>query len=131
MNFFWVGLGGAIGSIARYWMGLAVARHLGEAFPWGTFFINIIGSFIIAFFGTLTVPQGLHTVSPEMRLFVMVGFCGGYTTFSSFSLQTVDLLRGGENLAALGYVVGSAVLCILAAAIGYYMAAAVNGRGLV
>ena len=131
MNFLWVGLGGAVGSIARYWVGLAVARHLGEAFPWGTFLINVTGSFIIAFFGALTVPQGPHTVPPEMRLFVMVGFCGGYTTFSSFSLQTVDLLRGGENLAALGYVVGSAVLCILAAAIGYYMAAAINGRGLV
>lgn len=131
MNFFWVGLGGALGSIARYWMGLAVARHMGEAFPWGTLFINIIGSFIIAFFGTLTVPQGPHALPAEARLFVMVGFCGGYTTFSSFSLQTIDLLRGGENLAALGYVVASAVLCILAAAVGYYVGAAANGRGLV
>lgn len=131
MNVFWVGLGGALGSIARYWMGLFVARHLGEAFPWGTLFINIIGSFIITFFGTLTLPQGPHPVSPELRLFVMVGFCGGYTTFSSFSLQTLDLLRGGEGIAALAYILASMVFCIVAAAVGYYVGVAANGRSLV
>jgi len=130
-NFFWVGVGGALGSIARYWMGVFVARHLGDAFPWGTLLINIIGSFIIAFFGTLTMPQGPHPVSPELRLFVMVGFCGGYTTFSSFSLQTLDLLRGGEGMAGLSYILASTMLCILAAAAGYYIATAANGRGLV
>ncbi len=129
MNFFWVGLGGALGSMARYWMGIVVARHLGEAFPWGTLFINIIGSFVIAFFGTLTLPQGPHAVPNEARLFVMVGICGGYTTFSSFSLQTLELLRGGEGVAALAYILASNLFCILAAAIGYYAAAA-SVRGL-
>ena len=129
-NFFWVGFGGALGSVARYWMALVVARHLGEAFPWGTLFINIIGSFVIAFFGTLTTAQGPYAVPAEARLFVMVGICGGYTTFSSFSLQTLDLLRGGEGVAALAYILASNVFCILAAAVGYYVAAAANGRGL-
>jgi CrcB protein len=128
VNFFWVGLGGALGSMARYWMGIAVARQLGEAFPWGTLFINIIGSFIIAFFGALTFPQGPHPVPAEARLFVMVGVCGGFTTFSSFSLQTVDLLRGGEPLPALAYVVASVLLCISAAVVGYFAAGALTGR---
>jgi len=127
-NFFWVGVGGALGSIARYWMGIVVARHLGETFPWGTLFINIIGSFIIAFFGTLTAPQGPHPVPPEARLFVMVGICGGYTTFSSFSLQTLDLLRGGERLAALSYILASTLFCILSAAVGYYLGGVANDR---
>lgn len=130
-NFFWVGLGGALGSMARYWMGIVVARHLGDAFPWGTLFINIIGSFVITFFGTLTVPQGAHSVPPEARLFVMVGICGGYTTFSSFSLQTLELLRGGEGVPALAYVLSSVNFCVLAAAVGHYAAAAINGRSLI
>lgn len=128
-NFFWVGFGGALGSMARYWMGLVVARQLGDAFPWGTLFINIIGSFIITFFGTVTTPQGPHPVPPEARLFVMVGICGGYTTFSSFSQQTFDLLRGGEGVSALAYVLASMVLCILAAALGFFAAVAATGRG--
>jgi len=123
MNFFLVGLGGAIGSIARYWMGLAVARHLGEAFPWGTLLINIIGSFIIAYYGTLTMFGGPRPGSSEARLFVMVGFCGGFTTFSSFSMQTIDLLRGGESGRALAYIVSSVLLCLAATVLGHYLAA--------
>lgn len=129
-NYLWVGLGGALGSMARYWMGIAVARHLGETFPWGTLFINIIGSFVIAMFGTLTVPSGPYSVPADARLFVMVGICGGFTTFSSFSLQSIDLLREGEAIRGLAYMLSSVLLCILAAAAGYYLATAFTGQRL-
>src|ERR1700722_7094214 len=90
---FWVAIGGALGSVARYWMAVAVARLAGEWFPWGTLLINIIGSFMISYFGTMTLPDGARPASMELRLFVMVGLCGGFTTFSSFSMQTIELLR--------------------------------------
>src|SRR5579859_4903918 len=108
-----VALGSALGGMARYWLGLAVAQKLGDAFPWGTLFINIIGSFVIAFFGTLTLAGGPSPAPLEARLFVMVGLCGGFTTFSSFSLQTFELLQSGENTRAAGYIVGSVFLCLL------------------
>src|ERR1700687_1713723 len=102
-NYFWVALGGSLGTMARYWMSQAVARLVGETFPWGTLLINVLGSFVIGWFGTFTLPNGPRPASEEMRLFVMVGICGGFTTFSAFSLQTFDLLRDGENLCALAY----------------------------
>ena len=77
----WVALGSAIGGVARYWVGVVVARLAGETFPWGTLLINIVGSFVIAYFGTLTASEGLRPASIEARLFVMVGLCGGFTTF--------------------------------------------------
>lgn len=119
---FWVAFGSAIGGVARYWVGIVVARLAGEAFPWGTLLINIVGSFVIAYFGTLTAASGLRPASIEARLFVMVGLCGGFTTFSSFSLQTVDLLRGGENARALAYIMSSVVLCLAGTMIGHYVA---------
>jgi CrcB protein len=119
---FWVALGSAIGGLARYWFGLLVASLVGGTFPLGTLLINIFGSFVIAYFGGLTLPDGPRPASAEMRLFVMVGLCGGFTTFSSFSLQTIDLLRGGESGRALAYILSSVVLCVLAAALGYYLA---------
>jgi CrcB protein len=123
---FWVAVGGALGSVSRYWIGVLVVRLTGEAFPWGTLLINVVGSFIIAYFGSLTLPGGARPASIEMRLFVMVGFCGGFTTFSSFSLQTLDLLRGGAAARAFAYIAASVVLCLLGAALGFY--AAPGGR---
>jgi CrcB protein len=119
---FWVALGGALGSLARYWLGVLVARLAGETFPWGTLLINIIGSFVIAYFGTITGQAGMRPASIEMRLFVMVGFCGGFTTFSSFSMQTIELLRGGEAGRALAYIVASVALCLIGTSIGFYAA---------
>ena len=119
---FWVAIGGALGSVARYWMAVGVARIAGETFPWGTLFINIIGSFVIAYFGTMTLPAGARPASIEMRLFVMVGICGGFTTFSSFSFQTVELLRGGEPTRAIAYIVGSVALCLAGTMLGFYVA---------
>ena len=116
----WVATGGALGSVARYWMGIIVARMAGDAFPWGTLLINIIGSFVIGYFGMLTLPDGPRPVSPDIRLFVLVGLCGGFTTFSSFSLQTVELLRDGEIGRALAYIAASVLLCLLATVLGIY-----------
>lgn len=130
---FWVAVGGALGSIARYWMAVAVARIAGETFPLGTLLINIIGSFVISYFGTMTLPDGARPASIEMRLFVMVGVCGGFTTFSSFSLQTIELLRGGEAGRAIAYIIGSVALCLAGTVLGFYAAplaglAATGGR---
>ena len=92
MNYLWVAIGGALGSVARYWCSGVVARWFGESFPWGTLVVNVIGSFIIGLFATLTAPEGRWFVASEARVFVMAGLCGGYTTFSSFSrpLRAID-----------------------------------------
>lgn len=119
-------LGGAFGSVARYWIALwalPVSRNL----PWGTIGINIAGSFVIGFFGTLTLATGRHPAPDGVRLFVMVGLCGGFTTFSSFSLQTLDLLRGGSLVRAAANVVLSVALCLAAVALGHAIAQRFNG----
>ena len=122
----WIALGGALGSVARYWIALwalPISRNL----PWGTILINVAGSFLIAFFGTLTLESGRHPVPETARLFVMVGFCGGFTTFSSFSLQTLDLIRADAPGRALVNIVLSVVLCLGAATLGYMAAEHLNG----
>ena len=118
----WVGLGGALGSMGRFWTAVLAARLLGEAFPWGTLIINILGSFIIGFFATLTLPGGPWPGSVGARAFVMAGICGGYTTFSAFSLQTWDLMRAGDWVGAGLNVAGSVVLCLVAVAAGCWAA---------
>jgi CrcB protein len=127
MTYFWVGLGGALGSIGRYWLAMAVALVTGPAFPWGTILINIAGSFIIAFFGTLTGTGGVMAVPTDARAFVMIGICGGFTTFSSFSLQTLDLAREGRWIPALANIAMSVVLCLAAVTAGFVAAAWING----
>lgn len=125
VTYVWIGLGGAIGSIGRAWLALAVARITGPQFPWGTILINIVGSFIIGFFGALTANDSRFAVPTDARAFVMVGICGGFTTFSSFSLQTLELARDGRVAQALGNIGLSVVLCLAAVAIGHYAAAAI------
>ena len=110
--------GGALGSLARWVLAAAVGRWLGQGFPWGTVLINIVGSFIIGWFAGLTGPAGRFAVPEAARAFVIVGLCGGFTTFSSFSLQTVELMRAGYAGRALWNVVASVVLCLLATLAG-------------
>ncbi len=110
--------GGALGSLARWGLAMAAGRWLGQGFPWGTVLINIVGSFVIGWFGGLTGPAGRMTVPEAARAFVMVGICGGFTTFSSFSLQTVELMRAGYTGRAFGNVVASVVICLLATLVG-------------
>jgi CrcB protein len=126
LNYLWVGLGGALGSVARYWASGFVARHFGETFPLGTLVVNVTGSFLIGFFATLTDTDGRWLVAPSFRTFFMAGLCGGYTTFSSFSLQTLDLVRDGEWLHAGANAVLSFVLCLAAVWLGHVAAAALN-----
>ncbi len=121
-----VALGGALGTISRYFVSGAVANAFGETFPWGTLIINISGSFIIGFFATLTAPDGRLFVSGSTRQFVMTGICGGYTTFSSFSLQTLNLMRDGEWLYAGGNILGSVTLCMIFVWLGSLCAATIN-----
>ncbi len=122
----WIALGGALGSVARYWIALW-AIPISRSLPWGTILINIAGSFAIGFFGTLTLAHGRHPVPETARLFFMVGVCGGFTTFSSFSLQTLDLLRMGAPGRALINIAASVLLCLGAVAIGHYAGAVLNG----
>ena len=120
-------LGGAIGTLVRYLISVLTSTAPHEL-PWSTIAINVAGSFVIGFFGTLTLASGRFPVSENTRLLVMVGLCGGFTTFSSFSLQTFDLLRNGYVIRAVTNVVGSVVLCICAVALGHAIAAHFNGN---
>jgi fluoride exporter len=126
VTYLWIGLGSALGGMARYWCSGVVAERIGETFPWGTLTVNVVGSFIIGFFATLTAPDGRLLVGSNARQFVMVGFLGGYTTFSSFSLQTLALARDGEWLRAGANVGLSVVLCLLAVWLGSLAGAALN-----
>ncbi len=124
-TYFWLGLGGALGTMTRYWVNGVVSRYF-ETFPMGTLVINVSGSFLIAFFSALTDPEGWWLVSPTARMFFMTGICGGYTTFSSFSLQTLNLARDGEWLYAGLNALLSLLLCLLAAWLGYVAAMFLN-----
>ena len=123
MTYFWVALGGAIGSMARLWLSVRVALWTGLAFPWGTILVNITGSLVIGFVATLTGPNGRVVVPVEAQAFVMVGLCGGFTTFSAFSLQTFELARDGRLLYAGANIILSVVLCLTAVALGHWLAA--------
>ncbi|MCE0742886.1 fluoride efflux transporter CrcB [Acetobacter sicerae] len=120
-----IALGGAAGTLLRYWVGLATARW-SQSLPWGTILINVTGSFAIAFFAALTAGGGRLQVSDTARLVFMVGICGGYTTFSSFSLQTLDLLRNGAPERALLNIGLSVALCMISVSAGYFAGQALN-----
>lgn len=121
-----VAAGSALGGMARYLCSGLAATHFGETFPWGTLIVNVVGSFIIGFFATVTAPDGRLLVGGTTRQFVMLGILGGFTTFSSFSLQTLNLVQGDEWLRAGGNVMGSVALCLFAVWLGHMTAAAFN-----
>jgi CrcB protein len=116
LTYLFVATGGALGSMARFWLAGTVARLTGVGFPWGTILINIVGSFVIGWFAGLSMSR--NPPSPDMRAFVMAGLCGGFTTFSAFSLQSLELLREGRFLAACANVGASVLLCVAATAGG-------------
>lgn len=122
----WIAIGSAIGGVSRFLCSGLIAERIGETFPWGTLVVNVSGSLIIGFFFTLTEPDGRLLVGTTARQFVLVGFCGGYTTFSSFSLQTLTLARDGDWLRASANIVGSVALCLFAVWLGHIGAAALN-----
>ena len=125
-TYLWIMLGSALGGGARYWCSGFAARLFGETFPWGTLLVNVLGSIVIGFFNTITGPDGRLLVGTTARQFVMIGVCGGYTTFSSFSLQTLNLARDGDWLRAGLNVVFSVVFCLLAVWAGHVAAMIVN-----
>jgi CrcB protein len=126
MIYLWIALGSAIGGVARFACSGLAARLIGETFPWGTLIVNVAGSFFIGFVATLADPDGRYFLNSTARQFIMTGILGGYTTFSSFSLQTLNLARDGQWLAAGTNVVGSLVLCLLAVWLGHVLAASLN-----
>lgn len=122
MTWLYIGVGGALGAMARHGLNTAVHRWLlSTSFPAGIFLINVLGSFAIGLVAGLTVSSRV-AVTPEARLFLVVGVLGGFTTFSSFSLDTLTLIRGGHPGLALVNVAGQVVLSLLAVAAGYRMA---------
>ena len=121
-----IALGGALGSVVRFWLSSVIGHVFSATFPWGTLIVNVSGSFLIGFFATLTGPEGRVFAGGNTRQFFMTGLCGGYTTFSSFSLQTLSLARDGEWLQAGANSVGSLVLCLVAVWLGHLAAAYLN-----
>ncbi len=126
VQYIWVAVGGALGTTGRYFISGVAARLIGETFPWGTLIVNVTGSFIIGFFAALTGPDGRVYVGSTARQFVMTGICGGYTTFSSFSLQTLNLVNDGEWVRAGANVGLSVALCLIAVWAGFLFASMIN-----
>lgn len=120
--YLWVAFGGAIGSMSRYGISVVMLRLTGPRFPWGILLINVLGSFVIGYFGALSSATGRLPAPEEIRIFMLVGFCGGFTTFSSFSMQTFDLFRSGEVLLGGLNIVGSVILCLVAVWLGILLA---------
>jgi CrcB protein len=125
-NWLAVASGAAAGGVLRYWVALWFGGHGLGGFPWGTLFINITGSAFIGFFSTLSGPEGRLLVSPQTKLLVMTGICGGYTTFSTFSLETLRLMQDRQYGAATLNAVGSVLLCLLGVWLGHTLAASLN-----
>jgi CrcB protein len=113
--YLWVAIGGAFGSVGRFWLSGLIANRFGGTFPWGTIIVNVTGCLVIGFFNTLTGTEGRW-----------LGICGGYTTFSSFSLQTLNLANDGEWLYAGANILFSVVLCLLGVWIGHALAVYLN-----
>jgi CrcB protein len=124
----WVACGSALGGLTRYWCYGLAARYLGETFPWGTLLVNVAGCTFIGFFAALTGPEGRWFAPAAVRQFVMPGVCGGFTTFSTFSLETRNLARDGDWGKAAGNIAGSLLLCLAGVWLGYLAASALNER---
>lgn len=116
-----VAAGGALGSVARFWLANVMTALTGPRFPWGTLLINVVGSFVIGLVAGITLTPARLGVHPDIRIFLMTGVCGGFTTFLAFSLQTLELMQAGEMAPALGYAVGSVVLCVIATYCGWVL----------
>ena len=126
ISYLLIALGGAIGTVIRHACSLLIANSAGPTFPWGTLVVNVSGSFAIGFFATMTGTQGRWLVSPRFRQFFMIGLCGGYTTFSSFSLQTLELVQDEQWLRAGANTILSVALCLIAVWLGHLLAMSLN-----
>ena len=126
LSYLWVSVGGALGSAMRFWVSGAVAERFGYTFPYGTIVVNATGSLVIGVLAALSDPSGRLLVTPSAREFLMIGVCGGYTTFSSFSLQTLALAQEGEWFRAGANAVGSFAVCLFAVWLGYSLTSLIN-----
>ena len=126
MTYLLIAIGSAIGGVARYWCSGLVAQKFGEVFPWGTLIVNVLGCFLIGILGALSEPEQRSYIGPDARQFLMIGVLGGFTTFSSFSLQTLQLLRDGQWWYAIANVLMSVLVCLIAVWLGFFVVAAVN-----
>jgi len=124
--YLWIAVGSALGGVGRFWCSGVAARFMGETFPWGTIIVNVVGCFIIGFFATITGPDGRVFADTLTRQFVMIGILGGYTTFSSFSIQTLNLVQDGEWWLAGANIALSVVACLVAVWLGFVLAASIN-----
>jgi len=111
-----IGVGGALGAMLRYVVVLASSRVFGVGFPYGTMTVNIVGSIIMG----MVVAHTMHeaSLSDEMRALIITGFLGGFTTFSAFSLDVVSLFERGDNMAVVGYIMGSIILSVVGLMLG-------------
>ena len=125
-NALWIFIGSGLGGLARWGASGFIANRFGETFPWGTLVVNVTGSFVIGLFATLTGPEGRWLAPATFRQFFMIGICGGYTTFSSFSLQTLSLADDGEWLKAGANALLSIVLCLAGVWLGHMLALELN-----
>ncbi|HEX2018788.1 MAG TPA: CrcB family protein [Aurantimonas sp.] len=121
-----VGAGAGIGGVARLLVSLAAIDIAGPEFPWGTLIANIAGSFAIGFYAALSGPGGRHPNDEKVRHFVMTGLCGGFTTFSVFSLEMVQYLAGREYALAGGYLGASMAMWLVAVWLGFAWARRIN-----
>jgi fluoride exporter len=121
-----VALGSALGGLARALCSYLLLQALGPGFPWGTLLVNVVGSALIGFYATLAAPDGRLFPSPAQRQFVMAGFCGGFTTFSVFSLETLLLIEAGRMAVAGLYVACSVVLWLVGVWLGHIAAVRLN-----
>lgn len=121
-DYCWVALGSALGGIIRCWLSGLITQRWNGTFPWGILVVNVSGSFLIGLLAALVTPAAQPLLSRSGRLFVLIGVLGGYTTFSSFSLQTLDLARQGQWGVAGTYVLASVALCLLGVTLGHWTA---------
>lgn len=128
MSYVWIAAGAALGGMLRYFLSGVAARLAGETFPWGTLLVNVTGCLLIGFFASLAGPEGRLIVPSNVRLFVMTGFCGGYTTFSTFSYETLRLLQDREWAYAGWNIAASLLLCLAGVWAGYQAAMLLNQR---
>jgi CrcB protein len=118
LDYFYIAIGSAIGGCLRYWCSIFAASHFGNHFPYGTLIVNITGSLIIGFCCGLVATEKF-AITPHMQKFIMVGICGGYTTFSSFSLETLKLMQNYQLAKAGANIILSVILCLVGVMIGY------------
>jgi CrcB protein len=121
MSWLLIALGSALGGVARHAVGLFVTQKWGSVFPWGTLTVNVVGSFVIGVLGALVAVSQRTSTADLVRELLMIGFLGGFTTFSAFSLQTLQLMRDGRPGLALANVAISIAACLVAVWLGYVL----------